>query len=535
MAPIYAEPRTMQSRMVRPRPKHRNGTFPYGFAIQTSNRWNGTAQFAPRLPKLEGLTPMAISYPRSTMLGDAKTSGWPRGKTAILITMCLGVYLAQLDSTVVYLGLKHIGDDLRASVSQLQWVLDSYNLVYAMLLLTGGALGDLYGRLRVFACGIALIILGSLICALAPNGAVLIAGRAVTGLGSALEVPTSLAILTVTFRDTAERGRALGFWASCNGLAMATGPTIGGLLVDSAGWRSIFLLSVPVGLLALALGTLRVPESRHPEGRHLDPIAQVLAIVAVGALSFVTIEGQHWGWTSPVILAMAAVAAVAAIAFVRFETGRPGAMVPLDIFRNSAFNAALAVAGLMTFGMYAMLFLTPLYLQSVLGASAFIAAVELLPMSIAFVAVSQCSGALMTRCGARVMLVGGMSLMGCGLLLLAAVVPQADLWTIEVALVVIGVGLGLNTGPVNAVAVAAVPPVRSGTASGLVNTTRMVGATMGIAILGAIYAAHIHGDAPQGMLEGLRWAFVGGALGELSGALIALVFTRADSMAEKKV
>jgi DHA2 family methylenomycin A resistance protein-like MFS transporter len=486
-------------------------------------------------PKLKDLIPMAISYARSSMLRDTRAGGLFGGKTAILITMCLGVFLAQLDSTVVYLGLKHIGDDLRAGVSQLQWVLDSYNLVYATLLLTGGALGDLYGRLRVFACGIALIILGSLICAFAPNGAVLIAGRAVTGLGSALQVPASLAILTVTFRDSAERGRALGIWASCNGLAMATGPTIGGLLVDSAGWRSIFFLSVPVGLLALALGYLRVPDSRHPEGRHLDPVAQVLAIVAVGALSFVTIEGQHWGWASPVILAMAAVTVAATVAFVRFETDRPGAMVPLDIFRNSAFDAALAVAGLMTFGMYAMLFLTPLYLQSALGASAFIAAVELLPMSIAFVVVSQCSGALMTRFGARAMLVGGMSFMGCGLMLLAAVVQDVNLWSVEGALLIIGIGLGLNTGPVNAVAVAAVAPARSGTASGLVNTARMVGATLGIAVLGAIYAAHVKGEAPQGMLAGLRWAFLGGAIGELSGALIALVFTRADSMTEKNM
>jgi EmrB/QacA subfamily drug resistance transporter len=481
----------------------------------------------------KGLIAMAISYARSIPMRDGQAGGRLHGKSAILITMCLGVFLAQLDSTVVYLALKHIGADLQAGVSQLQWVLDSYNLVYAMLLLTGGALGDLYGRLRIFACGIALIVLGSLICAFAPNGAMLIAGRAVTGLGSALEVPTSLAILTVTFRDTAERGRALGIWASCNGLAMATGPTIGGLLIDSAGWRSIFFLSVPVGLLALVLGYLRVPESRHPEGRHLDPVAQGLAIVAVGALSFVTIEGQHWGWTSPVILAMAAVTVAAAVAFVLFERDRPGAMVPLDIFRNSAFNAALAVAGLMTFGMYAMLFLTPLYLQSILGASAFVAAVELLPMSIAFVAVSQCSGTLMTRFGARVMLVGGMSFMGCGLLLLAAVVGAANLWTVEAALLIIGVGLGLNTGPVNAVAVAAVPPARSGTASGLLNTARMVGATLGIAALGAIYAAHIHGDTPRGMLDGLRWAFLGGAIGELSGALIALVFVRANSMAAK--
>jgi DHA2 family methylenomycin A resistance protein-like MFS transporter len=160
--------------------------------------------------------------------------------------------------------------------------------------------------------------------------------------------------------------------------------------------------------------------------------------------------------------------------------------------------------------------------------------VELLPMSIAFVAVSQRSGALMTRFGARLMLVCGMSFMGSGLLLLAAVVEAANLWTVEAALIIIGIGLGLNTGPVNAVAVSAVPPARSGTASGLLNTARMVGATFGIAALGAIYAAHLQGGAPQGMLAGLRWAFLGGAIAEFSGALIALIFTRANSMAEKK-
>lgn len=458
-----------------------------------------------------------------------------RGKhTAILVTMCLGVFLAQLDSSVVYLGLKHIGDDLKASINELQWVLDAYNLAYATFLLTGGTLGDLYGRLRIFMWGLALIVIGSLICALAPNGAILIAGRALTGLGSALEIPSSLAIIAVTFSETKERGRALGFWASCNGLAMAIGPTIGGLLVDSTGWRSIFFLSVPVGFLALALGYLRVPESSHPEGRQLDPVAQLLAVVMLAALSFVTIEGQYHGWTSPLILTLAATTVLATIAFIRFESGRSGAMMPLDIFRNPAFSAALAIAGLMTFGMYAMLFLTPLYLQGITGASAFVAGLELLPIALTYVIVSQCSGMLMNRFGARAMLVGGMGCMGVGLLLLAAAVSEsANLWFVQASLIIIGVGLGLNTAPVNAVAVAAVGPARSGTASGLVNTARMVGATMGIALLGAIYASYAHSGTQEGMLSGLRFAYLGGAVGELTGALIALVFTRGDSMVHK--
>ena len=473
---------------------------------------------------------MTISTNHAT---SSRCEGNQRRAGAVLVTMCFGVFLAQLDSSVVFLGLKHIGGDLHASISEMQWVLDSYNLVYATFLLTGGALGDLYGRLRVFACGVALIVIGSLVCALAPDGVTLITGRAITGLGAALEVPSSLAIVSITFPDTAARGRALGFWASCNGIAMAIGPTIGGFLVDSVGWRSIFFLSVPIGLLTLLLGYLYVGESRHPHGRQLDPTAQLLAVIGLGALSFVTIEGQHRGWGSPLIVGMALAAIGAAIAFLLVERGRPGAMVPLDIFQTASFNAALAVAGLMTFGMYSMLFLMPLYFQSITGASAFVAGLELLPVSITFVLVSQCSGGLMHRFGARTMLVGGMSFMGIGLLALTQISATTPMLLIQLALIVIGAGLGLNTGPVNAVAVAAVPAARSGTASGLLNTARMVGATMGIALLGAIYAAHAQAGGTPAMLSGLRWAFLGGAIGELSGAVIALIFTRANSMVQK--
>ena len=256
-------------------------------------------------------------------------------------------------------------------------------------------------------------------------------------------------------------------------------------------------------------------------------------MIGLGALSFLTIEGQHRGWTSPLIVGMAIAAVGAAIAFVRVERGRPGAMVPLDIFRNAPFNAALAIAGLMTFGMYSMLFLMPLYFQTITGASAFVAGLELLPVSITFVLVSQCSGALMHRFGARAMLVGGMSFMGIGLLALTQISGSTPMPLVQLALIVIGAGLGLNTGPVNAVAVAAVPAARSGTASGLLNTARMVGATMGIALLGAIYAAHAQAGGTPAMLSGLRWAFLGGAIGELSGAVIALIFTRANSMVQK--
>jgi MFS transporter, DHA2 family, methylenomycin A resistance protein len=448
-----------------------------------------------------------------------------RGPTIILLTMSLGVLIAQLDSSVVNLAAKRIGADLDLGVSALQWVIDAYNLVYASLLLTGGTLADLFGRRRIFALGIAFLIAGSVICGLAPNGSALIAGRALTGLGAALELPTSLAILTVAYPDAKARARALGVWASCNGLAFVIGPTVGGVLVDSGGWRSIFLLVVPVCALALLLAMTAVPESRDPKRGELDLPGQSLAIVALASLAFAVIEGPHWGWTSPVILACAGASVVCGLVFVRVEAGRRGALVPLDLFAQRAFSGSLAVAGLMTFGMYAMLFLTPLYLQSARGATTFAAGIELLPMSVAFVIVSQASGYVVDRFGARFAMTAGMSLMGTGLLMLAGIGAATHLAPVETALLVIGVGLGLNTGPVVGVAVGSVPAARSGTASGLVNTARMIGATLGIAMLGALFAAFA-GQAAQdgpGFLPGLRAAYLGGAVGELLGAAIAFV------------
>jgi MFS transporter, DHA2 family, methylenomycin A resistance protein len=452
------------------------------------------------------------------------------GTAAILFTMCIGTFIAQLDSQVVNLAIKHIGSDLDAGISQLQWVMDSYNLCYATLLLTGGTLGDLYGRVRVFIIGIALIVAGSIVCAAAPNGAVLIAGRALTGLGAALEVPTTLAILTVAYSNPKDRAHAIGIWASCNGLALAAGGPIGGFLVDAAGWRSIFILAIPLCALAVALAIKGVPESRDPKGRELDLAGQALAILALGALAFVTIEGPHWGFASPAILAVAAICLVSSALFVYCERGRAGALVPLEFFRSGEFNAALAAAGMMTFGMYALLFLTPLYLQSAGGTSALVVGLELLPLSVTFVVVSQYSGPLAKRFGARAMMTSGMAAMGAGLLLLTLVAATPNMVLIEVALLVIGIGLGLNTGPVNAVAVASLPPARAGTASGLVNTARMVGATLGIAVLGALFAVRAGGDSPDAMISGLRLAYLGGAMVELAGALIALAFIRADSM-----
>jgi DHA2 family methylenomycin A resistance protein-like MFS transporter len=454
----------------------------------------------------------------------------------VLAAMSLGVLVAQIDTSVVSLAVKRIGADLDAGVSQMQWVIDAYNLVYASLLLTGGTLGDLYGRRRIFVLGIALFAAGTIVCALAPNGPVLITGRAISGLGAALELPMSLVLLTLAYPEPKSRAHALGIWASCNGLAFIIGPTLGGFLVDSAGWRSIFYLILPVCAAALLLTFLAVPESAEPRGRKLDVTGQLLAIAALGGLAFAAIEGSHWGWLSPVILSIVALAFGAGVAFFILEARLTGGMVPVELFRHRVFSSALAVAALMTFGMYALLFLMPLYFQTVRGASALTAGLQMLPMSVSFLVVSQLSGALSNAIGPRAIMTAGMACMGVGAVLLAFVEADTGFWLIALALVIVGIGLGLNTSPVNGVAVAAVPKARSGTASGLLNTGRMIGATMGIAILGALFAAFAGQDASagEGFLPGLRAAMLVGGGAELLGALIAFAFIESGSLRPKQ-
>lgn len=469
------------------------------------------------------------------MILASARSRFAQGTTLILLTMSLGVLIAQIDTSVVNLAVKEIGANLKTSVTALQWVVDAYNLVYASLLLTAGTLADIYGRRRIFALGIGLFTVGSLVCGLAPNAIVLVAGRAIAGLGAALEVPTSLAILTVAYPDSKERAHALGVWASCNGLAFVIGPTVGGVLVDEVGWRSIFLLIIPACIATLALTMSSVPESKDPKGRKLDLAGQALAIAALGGLSLAVIEGPRWGWGSIGSILSFATSLAAAVLFLRRQAGSHGALVPLPMLKNRAFSASLGVAMGMTFGMYAMLFLTPLYLQSARGGGALMAGIELLPMSVAFVVVSQLSGKIANEVGPRLPMTAGMAMMGAGLFMLALIPLNDSLFLIEAALLVIGCGLGLNTAPVNGVAVANAPVARSGTASGLVNTARMVGATLGVAILGAVFATFAGGIGDGShIVAGLAPAYIGGGIGEMIGAVAAFVFIRHDSLQPSK-
>ncbi|MGA7799303.1 MAG: MFS transporter [Gammaproteobacteria bacterium] len=439
-------------------------------------------------------------------------------KPLALVTLCLAVLIAQVDTSVVNLAVQPIGEDFKASVSALQWVVDSYNLFYAALLLTGGLLADLYGRRRVFMGGAAIFTLSSLVCALSPTIQILIGGRATAGLGAALLMPASLAIIRVVWPESNERNKVLGIWAATNGLALAIGPTLGGVLIGTFGWRSIFLLVVPIGFLAIGLAPRCIAESADPAGRHFDGGGQMFGAVALGSIAVAAIELHR----NLPLAGFGIVGAVVALAlFINVErTKGTAALVDLTMLDVRPLRGALAATAAMTFGMYGVLFLLPLMWQSegLLGPVG--AGLALIPMALVFVSVSPLSGALTVRFGARITTCGGVAVIGCGLMVLGLTADAASVAAAELGLSLTGLGMGLATGPLMGVAVSSVSARRSGSAAALINVARMIGATLGVAVLGTVFAW------ARGGPHGLFLAMISGGGVQISTAVFAWRTTR---------
>ena len=379
----------------------------------------------------------------------------------ILAAMCLATFIAILDTSLVNLGLHSIQADLHSSMSTLQWVINLYSLAYAVLILTGGTLGDLFGRRRIFILGVLTFAVGSLICAIAPGAAVLIAGRGIAGVGAALQLPAAQ-----------RRAWAIALWGGMNGLAMALGPTAGGLLVDSFGWRSLFYVILPFAVATVALAVGYVAESASPQGRRLDLPGQFLTIVTLGTLSLGFIEGSDWGWRSPAVLGCFA---VSIIGLRGFFSGRAlvawaaAAAVDLPqpcIFRRGSRRRADDLWHVWVVVRFASLF------QMIQQDSAVMAGVGLLPMSVTFFLVSLVAGRAATRVGPRALISCGMALTGTGMLLLSSPIIRAGYSWVAAALFAVGLGLGLITGPIATAAMANAPAARSGLSSGLVNVGR---------------------------------------------------------------
>jgi len=409
-----------------------------------------------------------------------------RTKLFTLGAICFGLFMVMLDNTVVNLALPTIQRELNAGFSELQWIVDAFTLILAAFMLTGGTLGDIYGRKRAFLSGLVIFTAASLLCALSPSIEVLIAGRAIQGLGAAVMMPATLAVLTNTFTDPKERAQAIGIWAGVSGISLALGPALGGFMVDGFGWQSIFYINVPIGLIAFFIAIRLVPESKNPEGRSLDIFGQILAVVGLGTLTFAFIEANSYGWGSTTIVTLLAVGLAALIVFGFWETRVKSPMLQLRFFRNLTFLGSNLVGLTVSFGFFGLIFFLALFMQNVQGYSPTQAGVRQLAATLAVMVSAVLSGRIVGRIGARIPIVIGMVLMGGSTLAFIGVgadTPYSDYWWI---LTVMGIGAGLVMSPMTTAVMSTVPAARAGMASATLNTTRQVGGVFGIAVLGSI-------------------------------------------------
>jgi EmrB/QacA subfamily drug resistance transporter len=412
-----------------------------------------------------------------------------RRRIGILLVCCLSLLIVGLDVTAVNVALPSIGGDLHAGVTGLQWTVDAYTLVMASLLMFSGSMGDRLGRRRVFLTGLGVFTGASVLCSLAPTAGALVAFRVLQAVGASMLNPVAMSIVANTFTDPRERAQAVGVWGAVFGISLALGPVVGGTVVSAIGWRSIFWINLPVGLAAIALTLRFIPESRAPRARRFDPVGQALVIVLLAALTFGVIEAPGRGWTSPAIVAAFAAAGAALLGLLRHEPRREEPLVDLRFFRSVPFASAIAisVAAFAAFG--AFLFLNTLYLQQARGLSPVQAGLATVPMALMTVVASPLSGRIVGRRGPRLPLaIAGLGLAGGGALLtgVQATTPLAGLLA---AYVLIGLGVGFVNAPITNAAVSGMPRAQAGVAAALATTSRQVGMTLGVAVVGAIGAA----------------------------------------------
>ncbi len=419
--------------------------------------------------------------------GDGSSS---QRRWLVLMAMVAGLFMPMLDLMVVNVALPTSQRDLTAGISGLQWIVDTYTLAFAALLLTGGILGDRYGRRRIFLAGLVVFTAASALSGLSQTTAELIAARALQGLGAALLVPGSLSIIAATFTGR-ERGMAIGLWGAVSGLAVAIGPVIGGLLVQTGSWRSVFFLNVPVGLAALALALAAVPDSRDASRtRRLDLPGLATGTAAISALTYGLIEGNSRGWSNGWIVASLVMAGLLFAAFIAIEARSAAPMLPLSFFRNPTFAAANLVGALLFFAMIGSVFFLTLYLQNVNGYTPEAAGIRLLPFSGMILLLAPIAGRTASRRGTRWLMTVGPLLLATGLLLLLGTAPDTAYGTgILPAFLVMGAGWALTLAPMTTAVMSSVSGDRAGIASAVANTSREVGGVLGVAALGAAVTA----------------------------------------------
>lgn len=440
-------------------------------------------------------------------------SGTTRNPWAVLAVLCLGLFMLLLDGTIVNIAIPHIQEYYDTPFSNIQWVMNAYILAFAVLLVTLGRFGDLWGRRKLFVAGMGLFTVGSAACGLAPAIHLLIGFRVLQGIGGAAMMPATLSIVSDVF-PPGRRGAAMGMWGGVSGLATAIGPTLGGIIVQYAtwptvegSWRWIFLVNIPIGILGVFLAFRIVPESRNPTAvESLDLPGVGLITASLFALTFALIEGQDYGWASAAILSLFAFAALAFLLFFWREHRVRQPLIDFSLFRSLNFAAGNATGLLLSAAMMGAFFIIPIFLQSVLGYSAIKAGLVMAPMSVVIIFAAPAAGSLSDRLGSKWIVAGGMFLLAAGLAWMAGLLPGIEKIAPDTSpsdlvapFVLSGIGIGLAIAPVTSAVMATAPKERVGNASGVLSTTRQVGSLMGIAILGAVLQNRVTATITEGI------------------------------------
>ena len=407
-------------------------------------------------------------------------------KALLIFGVSLGYFMVLLDTTVVSIALPAIRADLGGGIAGLQWVMNAYTIVFAGLLMSMGALADKLGAKRVFIYGLLVFLAASAASATAPSLGSLVGLRAVLGVGGAALMPASLTILAHAFPEPVERARVLGIWTATTGTAMAAGPVVGGILVDHFGWRSIFLLNVPLSVISLILVFLLVGETSRKPGQSFDWLGQMTAIAAMAALSFALMESETYGWGSPQILAAFGLALTSAVLFLIIERKSRAPLFPLRMFRNVTLSFGLLAGMAINIGLSGILFVIPLYFQQIREFSAHLAGLALLPLTIPLVVNPIFTGRLVGRIGARLPMTIGFILAAIGTLAQALSDADTGYFPTFIGLLLVGFGVSFTIPPLMAAVMSSVSKDQTGTATGALNSSRQLGATLGVAIVGSI-------------------------------------------------
>jgi EmrB/QacA subfamily drug resistance transporter len=406
----------------------------------------------------------------------------------ILAVLCLSLLVIGLDNTILNVALPTLVRDLNASDSQLQWIIDAYVLVFAGLLLTAGSLSDRFGRRSALGVGLLVFGAGSVASAFATSASVLIGTRALMGVGGALIMPSTLSILTNVFPPR-ERGRAIGIWAGVSGLGIGLGPVVGGLLLDRFWWGSVFLVNVPIVIVAFVAGRLIVPNSKDPAAPRIDPVGVVLSVTGLVALVYAIIEAPSRGWTSGFELAWFATAAVLLGSFVWWELRSDHPMLNVRFFENPRFTAANMSITLVFFALFGSLFFLTQYLQFILGYTPLQAGLRTAPIALVMIVVAPITGMLVHRLGNKVLVVAGMSVVAIGLFLMSRMTATSGYGLVLGSILVLASGMSLAMTPATESVMGSLPRDKAGVGSAMNDTTRQVGGALGVAVLGSVFTS----------------------------------------------